>query len=419
MRSPFIAVSLLCALSVSRALAQEATAPDTASEASAASEPEKPRHRRHSHRSKSIEESAADEGAALGRKPERASDANGTRLQERSSEEAASGTRERASDEETGLRARGSASEEETGARTRERAPEEPTSGRKHARAAADEPRGRLRARGAASEDGSSGPMHGHERAGADEPSASARGRSPHPTRKKSAYDVLKEGWHQPAPEHMCAEFRKAAVPDLVFIIQGKNTTYVLRPKNRQGGFDEAQLAIAKQAFESWETGPTPHPRVLDLVYAATLHFGAPYVTLISGVRRDRSGSRHSHGLAADVVLPGVEDEELAAFFRAQGFVGVGTYPRSGFVHVDTRDQSYFWIDYSAPGRRGKITQVRADEAKLVDQAALVRGSTGFVNPPRLQKALNARAVRRRVYRRREATQASSAAASSAPNTEP
>lgn len=92
--------------------------------------------------------------------------------------------------------------------------------------------------------------------------------------------------------------------------------------------------------------------------------------------------------------------------------VGVGTYPRSGFVHVDTRDQSYFWIDYSSPGRRGKITTVRADEAKLVDEAAVVRGSAGFVNPPRLQKALNARAIRKRAaHRQREASQASSAAA--------
>ncbi len=241
--------------------------------------------------------------------------------------------------------------------------------------------------------------------------SETARERSPRPPRKKSAYDLLKESWHVPAPDRMCADFRKATVPDLVFLVQGKNTSYVLRPKTRQGGFDETQLAIAKEAFGSWDTGPTPHARTLDLVYAATLHFGAPYVHLISGVRRDRTGSRHSHGLAADVVLPGVDDEELAAFFRAQGFVGVGTYPRSGFVHVDTRDQSYFWIDYSSPGRRGKITTVRADEAKLVDEAALVRGSNGFVNPPRLQKALNARASRRRAaHRPRDGSQSAAAA---------
>jgi len=216
------------------------------------------------------------------------------------------------------------------------------------------------------------------------------------PARKKTAYDLLREGWHAPAPEDLCAQVRNAPVPDLVFRPHGKDTSYVLRPTSRQGGFDEAQLEIAKEAFGSWDKGPTPHPRTLDLVYAATLHFGAPYVTLISGVRKDRGGSRHSHGLAADVVLPGVDDEELAAFFRAQGFVGVGTYPHSGFVHVDTRDQSYFWIDNSRPNQRGRVVQVRAEEARQVDAAAVTRGNGGFINPPRLQKALNVRQARRR-----------------------
>jgi hypothetical protein len=214
--------------------------------------------------------------------------------------------------------------------------------------------------------------------------------------RPKTAYDLAREAWHAPAPADMCEQWRTAKVPDLVIQPHGKDISYVLRPASRQGGFDEAQLDIAKQAFGSWDKGPTPHPRTLDLVYAATLHFNAPYVTLISGVRKDRGGSRHSHGLAADIVLPGVEDEELAAFFRAQGFCGVGTYPRSGFVHIDTRDQSYFWIDSSKPNQRGRVVQVRKDESSAADAAAVERGNGGFINPPRLQKALNVRLARRR-----------------------
>jgi len=231
------------------------------------------------------------------------------------------------------------------------------------------------------------------------EKTTAPRVRAERPPRKKSAYDLLREAWHAPAPEDLCAEARRAPIRDLVFRIDGKDgeaDTFVLHPESALGGFDETQLELARQGFGSWESGPTPHPRVLDLIYAATLHFDVPYVHLISGIRKDRGGSRHSHGLAADVVLPGVGDEELAAFFRAQGFVGVGTYPRSGFVHVDTRDQSYFWIDRSSPGRRGKVVGVRAEEAKTVDEAALVRGNSGFINPPRLQKALNVRATKRR-----------------------
>jgi hypothetical protein len=235
------------------------------------------------------------------------------------------------------------------------------------------------------------------KRAGKKSARKGAKAERPKPApRPKTAYDLAREAWHAPAPADMCEQWRSAKVPDLVLQPHGKDISYVLRPQSRQGGFDEAQLEVAKQAFGSWDKGPTPHPRTLDLVYAATLHFGAPYVTLISGVRKDRGGSRHSHGLAADIVLPGVEDEELAAFFRAQGFCGVGTYPRSGFVHVDTRDSSYFWIDSSKPNQRGRVVQVRKEESAAADAAARERGNGGFVNPPRLQKALNVRLARRR-----------------------
>jgi hypothetical protein len=222
-----------------------------------------------------------------------------------------------------------------------------------------------------------------------------ARAERPRPTKKMTAYDIAREKWHAPAPAEMCAQFKSTAIPDLVFQIQGKDVSYVLRPKGRNGGWSDDQLAIAKEAFGSWTGGPTPHARTLDLVYAATLHFGCPYVTLISGIRKDRGGSRHSHGLAADIVLPGVEDEELAAYFRAQGFVGVGTYPRAGFVHVDTRDQSFFWVDRSKPNQHGKVVQVRKEESAAVDEAARERGMEGFVNPPRLQRALRVRAVKK------------------------
>lgn len=238
---------------------------------------------------------------------------------------------------------------------------------------------------------------------------AAARPRKGRPPRRRNTpYDRLIEGMHAPAPVDLGAIARSAPVRDLVFRLQGRSAPYVVKPLTERGGFDTAALEVAKHAFGSWEAGPTPHPRLLDLIYAAVLHFDVPYVYLISGVRRDRGGSRHSHGLAADLVFPGVTDEDLAAYFRAQGFCGVGTYPRSGFVHVDTRDKSYFWVDHSAPGRRGRVVGVRAEEARRADQAAVERGTGGFVNPPRLQKALNAKVKRRR--RQRAAQQARSAA---------
>lgn len=236
----------------------------------------------------------------------------------------------------------------------------------------------------------------------------------PKRVKKKTAYDLICEAWHAPPAPDLVQQWRATAVPELVFRVHKTGATYTLRPSNPQGDFDETQLQIAKEAFDSW--GPTPHPRTLGLVYRAALHFNAPYVTLISGVRKDRGGSRHSHGLAADIVLPGVDDETLAAFFRAQGFCGVGTYPRSGFVHVDTRDASYFWIDNSKPNQHGRVVQVRKEESAAADAAALARGAS-FVNPPKLQKALNVRLVRKR--KQHQAKLERAAMATQAPSASP
>jgi hypothetical protein len=238
---------------------------------------------------------------------------------------------------------------------------------------------------------------------------ATAAAREPSKTDKAAAeietggsvggYEGLVRGWHEPWPAHagdQAVDILADAAPVLSLHPVGKVTTpYVLLPNGKDGGFNEAQIAVASQAFGNWPGGPQVSPRLLDLIYHAAQHFKIFHVHLVSGIRNDRSGSRHSHGLAADIVLPGISDEELAAYLRPQGFLGVGIYTIAGFVHVDVREKSYFWLDKSPPGRRTKIIQVRGEEAKLADEAAIRRGQTGYVNPPRLQKALHARAKRR------------------------
>jgi hypothetical protein len=211
-------------------------------------------------------------------------------------------------------------------------------------------------------------------------------------------YEGLSASWHAPWPDNdaqrLAAETHSA--PALSLHPVGRTQTpYVLIPQGPDGGFDEEQVAVASKAFGSWDAGPRVSARLLDLIYHAAKHFDVYHVHLVSGVRRDRSGSRHSHGLAADVVFPGVSDDELAAYFRPQGFCGVGIYTRADFVHIDVRERSYFWLDKSPPGRRMRIIPVRGDEAKAADEAAMARGQTGYVNPPRLEKALNARRKQR------------------------
>ncbi len=75
--------------------------------------------------------------------------------------------------------------------------------------------------------------------------------------------------------------------------------------------------------------------------------------------------------------MPGAGDDEVATFARELGFVGVGIYPTSGFVHVDVRDRSYFWVDSSAPGRRNRERGILRDLAVRSDAAAADRGERG------------------------------------------
>jgi hypothetical protein len=75
-----------------------------------------------------------------------------------------------------------------------------------------------------------------------------------------------------------------------------------------------------------------------------------------------------------DLVVPGASDEDVAKLAREQGFAGVGIYPVSGFVHVDVRERSYFWVDTSGPGKRSRIRGILADLAQKSDSQAIARG---------------------------------------------
>jgi hypothetical protein len=75
-----------------------------------------------------------------------------------------------------------------------------------------------------------------------------------------------------------------------------------------------------------------------------------------------------------DMVVPGVADEEVARFVRELGFVGVGVYPTSQFVHVDVRPRSYFWVDFSGPRMKNRERGILGDLAAKSDSAAVARG---------------------------------------------
>ena len=100
-------------------------------------------------------------------------------------------------------------------------------------------------------------------------------------------------------------------------------------------------------------------PKLLDLLHelASTLETNQPY-HVISGYRssktntmlRERGGahtgvaskSLHMVGKAIDIRIPGVNLDHLRGAARSLKLGGVGYYPSSNFVHVDT-GRVRFW----------------------------------------------------------------------------
>lgn len=170
-----------------------------------------------------------------------------------------------------------------------------------------------------------------------------------------------------------------------------KPTTFAAKPKTpgvihikRIATTEEADLRItdkggkvAPSTLKSMEkmlrfsTGAS-HPieaRLISLLGIVSNHFGSRKIEVISGFRpytptQYTPHSNHNHGKAVDFHVIGVPNEAVRDFCRTLKNVGCGYYPNSTFVHMDARDSSAFWIDYSKPGEppRYNAPNVEADE---------------------------------------------------------
>ena len=101
------------------------------------------------------------------------------------------------------------------------------------------------------------------------------------------------------------------------------------------------------------------------MLYLVGQHYDAP-LNVVSGYRQRgitaTEGSRHGAANACDFYVDGVGVRSLARTIEGMfANVGVGYYPRSGFVHLDSRRRTYYWIDNSGPGQRSR-TRTRSIE---------------------------------------------------------
>ena len=95
------------------------------------------------------------------------------------------------------------------------------------------------------------------------------------------------------------------------------------------------------------------NPKLVEYVQKIRDHFGKP-ITITSGYRcpihnkrvGGATGSRHSKGDAADIVVSGITPREVAKYAESIGIKGIGLYETNAdghFTHIDTRDVKSFW----------------------------------------------------------------------------
>lgn len=189
-------------------------------------------------------------------------------------------------------------------------------------------------------------------------------------------YVSMVKQWHAPAAK---APLDGSGRPKLVLVSINRGERVELEPLGDGGGFSPLARERASWILRARDGAQHPvDPRLLDLVYALQRKFGAGEIRFLSGFRTPkRPGSNHGFGRALDLVVPGATDEQVATYARSLGFVGVGIYPTSGFVHLDVRDRSFFWVDRSGPGKPNKTVSILAGDAAASDLHARAAGLVG------------------------------------------
>ncbi len=187
-------------------------------------------------------------------------------------------------------------------------------------------------------------------------------------------------GWHAADPNKK-APLDEEGRPMLTLFTVNREETLSVPALSDTGGFRARDLDRVAHILRSRSGDQHPvEPKTLNIIYRIQRKFEAAEIRIISGYRNPKAGnnSNHGKGRAIDFIVPGTTDADVAKYAREIGFVGVGIYPTSQFVHVDVRPRSYFWVDFSGPGKRNREKGILPELALLGDQQATARGEHGI-----------------------------------------
>jgi LysM repeat protein len=112
------------------------------------------------------------------------------------------------------------------------------------------------------------------------------------------------------------------------------------------------------------------HPRLIHMLQRVAERYPGHTIEIISGYRQRKPGgrlSKHNLGKAIDFRVQGIDRKELYNYIKQLPRVGAGYYPNSVFVHMDVRDESAVWTDFSGIGEDAKYKPDEIDPEALAD----------------------------------------------------
>ena len=185
--------------------------------------------------------------------------------------------------------------------------------------------------------------------------------------------ELLIPGAKKPVPVRV----KGFSVQPIRFVSVYNNKSAVLRLISNSGKINGRSRRVLSDLCGPKGKARSPkllHPRLIHMIQRVAERFPGKTIELVSGYRPRKAGHResmHALGRALDFRVQGVDRKELYEYIKELPKVGAGFYPNSVFVHMDARDKSTFWVDFSGIGeaaRYGKMGDI--DPAAAAEAAA-------------------------------------------------
>ena len=146
-------------------------------------------------------------------------------------------------------------------------------------------------------------------------------------------------------------------VQPIEFLSVWNNESLTLKLMNRNGRvspYARKKLSSLSGSRKHGVRNKQLHPRLIHMIQRVAERYPGRTLEVISGYRPGETGqeSMHTQARALDFRVRGIPNRELYEFCTGLPNAGCGYYPNSVFIHMDARQRSATWTDYSGPGEK-------------------------------------------------------------------